>query len=142
MRWTFPWAPPGDGDFNYDFAVSFREADMAAGTAAYTYAPKQGPMTDLPGVSAFVRDDGAVCHTYSASSASPAAFDILNTAYNLLDLTTLGGHEEGCRTLRAGCTTNTPSERARSWSPRITPSRATPARRRFRPIGRRGWRGR
>ena len=92
MGWTFPWVSSGEGDFNTDFDVSFRDADLAAGTATYNYAPKQGPMKDLPGVSAFVRDaDGAVYHTYSCFARG---LDILNPAYNLLDLTGLGRQEE------------------------------------------------
>jgi predicted dithiol-disulfide oxidoreductase (DUF899 family) len=93
MGWTFPWVSSGDGDFNYDFAVSFRDEDLAAGTATYNYAAKQGSMKDLPGVSAFIRgEDGAVYHTYSCFARG---LDILNPAYNLLDVTALGRHEEG-----------------------------------------------
>src|SRR5690349_4779429 len=28
MGWTFPWVSSGNTDFNYDFEVSFREADI------------------------------------------------------------------------------------------------------------------
>jgi predicted dithiol-disulfide oxidoreductase (DUF899 family) len=48
MGWRFPWVSSGDGDFNYDFAVSFRDEDLEAGTATYNYVPKQGSMKDLP----------------------------------------------------------------------------------------------
>ncbi len=93
MGWTFPWVSSGDSDFNYDFSVSFRDEDLKAGTATYNYAPKHGPMTDLPGLSAFVKgDDGAVHHTYSSFARG---LDLMNTAYNLLDLTALGRQEEG-----------------------------------------------
>ena len=93
MGWTFPWVSSGDGDFNYDFHVSFRDESPEAGAATYNYEPKNGPMTDLPGVSAFVKDErGAVFHTYSCFARG---LDILNPAYNLLDLTALGRHEEG-----------------------------------------------
>jgi predicted dithiol-disulfide oxidoreductase (DUF899 family) len=93
MGWTFPWVSSGEGDFNYDYAVSFRDEDLTAGTATYNYASKQGSMKDLPGVSAFVRgEDGALYHTYSCFARG---LDILNTAYNLLDVTALGRHEEG-----------------------------------------------
>src|SRR6516164_7574701 len=40
MGWTFPWVSSGDSDFNYDFAVSFRDGDLREGTATYNYAPK------------------------------------------------------------------------------------------------------
>ena len=93
MGWTFPWVSSGDSDFNYDFAVSFRDEDMKAGTATYNYAPKQGMMNELPGISAFVKgDDGAVYHTYSCFARG---LDLMNPAYNYLDLTALGRQEEG-----------------------------------------------
>ena len=37
MGWTFPWVSSGEGDFNYDFGVSFKEEDQVAGRAAYNY---------------------------------------------------------------------------------------------------------
>ena len=50
-------------------------------------------MTDLPGISAFVKgDDGGVHHTYSTFARG---LDLINPAYNLLDLTPLGRQEEG-----------------------------------------------
>jgi predicted dithiol-disulfide oxidoreductase (DUF899 family) len=93
MGWSFPWVSSGNGDFNYDFAVSFRNEDAKSGAATYNYRPKEGPMTDLPGISAFLkRDDGGVYHTYSTFARG---LDLMNPAYNLLDLTTLGRQEEG-----------------------------------------------
>jgi predicted dithiol-disulfide oxidoreductase (DUF899 family) len=93
MGWTFPWVSSGDGDFNYDFSVSFRDEDVESGSATYNYEAKQGSMTDLPGISAFIKDDeGRVCHTYSTFARG---LDLMNPAYNLLDLTALGRHEEG-----------------------------------------------
>ncbi len=91
MRWTFPWVSSGEGDFNYDFAVSFRDGDLASGAATYNYAAKQGPMKDLPGISAFVRADGAIYHAYSCFARG---LDLMNPAYNYLDLTPLGRQEE------------------------------------------------
>ena len=91
MGWSFPWISSGDGGFNYDFAVSFRDEDLASGAATYNYAAKQGPMKDLPGVSAFVKgDDGAVYHAYSCFARG---LDPLNPAYSYLDLTPLGRQE-------------------------------------------------
>jgi len=93
MGWSFPWVSSGDGDFNYDFSVSFRDEDLAAGKATYNYAAKQGTMKDLPGISAFVKDDGGVVyHTYSCFARG---LDMMNPAYNYLDLTALGRQEEG-----------------------------------------------
>jgi predicted dithiol-disulfide oxidoreductase (DUF899 family) len=93
MGWSFPWVSAGDGDFNYDFSVSFRDEDLKSGTATYNYQPKQGSMKDLPGISAFVKgDEGAVYHTYSSFARG---LDLMNPAYNYLDLTALGRQEEG-----------------------------------------------
>jgi predicted dithiol-disulfide oxidoreductase (DUF899 family) len=92
MGWTFPWVSSGDGDFNYDFAVSFRDEDVATGAATYNYAPTGGSMKDLPGMSAFVKADGAVYHAYSCFARG---LDLLNSAYNYLDLTPLGRQEDG-----------------------------------------------
>lgn len=93
MGWSFPWVSSGDGDFNYDFSVSFRDEDVKSGAATYNYGPKHGSMTDLPGISAFVKgDDGGVHHTYSTFARG---LDLINPAYNLLDLTALGRQEEG-----------------------------------------------
>ena len=93
MGWSFPWVSSGDSDFNYDFSVSFRDQDLKSGAATYNYAPKVGPMTDLPGISAFVKDDdGVVYHAYSTFARG---LDLMNPAYNYLDLTALGRQEEG-----------------------------------------------
>jgi predicted dithiol-disulfide oxidoreductase (DUF899 family) len=87
MGWSFPRVSSGDGDFNYDFSVSFRDGDSE--NAAYNYGPKHGSMTDLPGISAFVKgDDGGVHHTYSTFARG---LDLINPAYNLLDLTRRSG---------------------------------------------------
>src|SRR5271165_2129750 len=84
MGWTFPWVSSDESEFNYDFAVSFRDEDLKAGAATYNYAPKQGMMTELPGISAFVKGgDGAVYHTYSCFARG---LDLMNPAYNYLDL--------------------------------------------------------
>jgi len=92
MRWSFAWVSSGESNFNYDFAVSFREEDIEAGTATYNYAPMSGTMKDLPGVSAFVKADGVVYHAYSCFARG---LDPLNPAYSYLDLTPLGRQEEG-----------------------------------------------
>lgn len=93
LGWTFPWYSSGDGDFNYDFEVSFRAADVARGAARYNYAPFSGDGTDRPGVSVFARDErGAVYHTYGAFARGIDAF---NPAYQYLDLVPKGRDEAG-----------------------------------------------
>jgi predicted dithiol-disulfide oxidoreductase (DUF899 family) len=93
MGWTFTWVSSADTDFNYDYEVSFHPEDLVSGTAVYNYRPLHGRATDLHGVSVFARDEsGAVFHTYSAFSRG---IDILNTAYNYLDLVPKGRDEDG-----------------------------------------------
>ncbi len=92
MGWTFPWYSSGDGDFNYDFHVSFHPEQVADGTIRYNFASTQTKMTDLPGISAFIKEpDGAIFRTYSAYARG---LDMLNPAYQLLDITALGRHED------------------------------------------------
>jgi len=89
MGWTFPWASSLDGDFNFDFNISFTELQQREGAVEYNYRRRSHAMdatpaaepvarfaatcgTDAPaysrerpGMSAFVLDDGMVYHTYS-----------------------------------------------------------------------------
>lgn len=97
LGWTFPWYSSGDGPFNYDFHVSFRPGEVAGGgMVRYNFSPTVTTMTDLPGVSAFIREpDGSVCQTYSAFARG---LDALNPAYQLLDITALGRQEEALPT--------------------------------------------
>jgi predicted dithiol-disulfide oxidoreductase (DUF899 family) len=37
MGWTFPWASSNDSDFNFDFDVSFTEAEQREGRIEYNY---------------------------------------------------------------------------------------------------------
>jgi predicted dithiol-disulfide oxidoreductase (DUF899 family) len=72
MGWKFLWVSSFDSDFNYDFDVSFRPEDVAAGRAQYNY--RQAPewattVQDLSGRSVFYRNEaGEIFHTYSAYS--------------------------------------------------------------------------
>lgn len=90
--WTFTWVSSGDGDFNYDFGVSFKPEALTHGEADYNYAKRPVSISDLPGVSVFFRDeDGEVFHTYSAYARG---LDRLNTAYHYLDIVPRGRDEE------------------------------------------------
>ena len=92
MGWTFPWYSSDDGDFNYDFHVSFRPDQVEAGAIRYNFTPTTTKMTDLPGISAFIKEpDGAIYRTYSAYARG---LDALNPAYQLLDITALGRQED------------------------------------------------
>jgi predicted dithiol-disulfide oxidoreductase (DUF899 family) len=96
MGWTFEWVSAGDGDFNYDFHASYREADLAAGKAFHNFVkqPADGP-SDLPGFSVFYKDrDGSVFHTYSTYDRG---IELANPTYQLLDLAPKGRDEGGQR---------------------------------------------
>lgn len=92
MGWTFPWVSSGDGDFNYDFAVSFTPEDRAAGRALYNYGVtviRSSP--DMFGVSIFAKDEGgAIFHTYSTYHRGT---ELLMGAFNWLDLAPKGRNE-------------------------------------------------
>ena len=58
----------------------------------YNFEAIEPRMTDLPGVSAFIREpNGAI---YGAYSAYGRGLDALNPVYQLLDITALGRQEE------------------------------------------------
>lgn len=69
MGWHFNWVSSAQNDFNYDYNVSWKPADLAKGNITYNYAVIENPppdMGDLPGVSVFYKEDnGDIYHTYS-----------------------------------------------------------------------------
>jgi len=94
MAWKFKWVSSGAGAFNYDFQASFTPEQIRAGQAMFNYAKVPAAMADMSdreGASAFYRDkSGAVYHTYSTWARG---IDLLNTTYNVLDLTAKGRDE-------------------------------------------------
>ncbi len=122
MGWTFPWASSAPSDFNYDFGASFTEEQLREGgeynfrsfdtmmpvveadtgpvaeTAASCGTSRAELLKERPGMSAFVRSDGAVYHAYSAYARG---LDGLWGAYQWLDRTPYGRNEgEGSGTWR------------------------------------------
>jgi len=92
LGWTFPWVSSSETDFNFDYGVSCRPGDRAT----YNYAPFDGTFEERPGISVFYKDSsGAVLHTYSCYSRG---IDLMNTAYNYLDLVPKGRDEAGLAT--------------------------------------------
>ena len=91
MGWNTPWVSSHGSDFNYDFKVSFRPADVAAGEVDYNFK-RQAPWgEEASGLSAFIRNDqGEVFHSYSSFGRGGEA---LLPAYALLDMTPLGRRE-------------------------------------------------
>ncbi|HKR19306.1 MAG TPA: DUF899 domain-containing protein [Stellaceae bacterium] len=116
MGWTFPWASARDSDFNFDFNVAITEEQQRQGSTEYNYARGTHPLDansapppvvafatscgvdtasykrDRPGMSAFVREDGVVYHTYSTYARG---LDGLWGAYQWLDRAPLGRNEKG-----------------------------------------------
>jgi len=111
MGWTFPWASSADGDFNFDFNVSFSEEQQRNGEIEYNHAmdvkPAPEPVAqfaatcgtdaatysrDRPGMSAFVLEDGVVYHTYSTYARG---VDGLWGMYQWLDRAPKGRNETG-----------------------------------------------
>jgi len=93
MGWTFDWVSSDDGDFNYDYGVSFTAEDRAAGRALYNYGTPIRNSPDMFGLSIFVKgDDGAIYHSYSTYHRGT---ELLMGAFNWLDLTPKGRNEAG-----------------------------------------------
>ena len=91
MGWSFTWLSSGESDFNYDYGVSFRPDQE--GDTVFNYGTLVPGRSDREGVSVFVRDEGgALFHTYSTYGRG---IDLLNTAYNYIDLVPGGRGEEG-----------------------------------------------
>jgi predicted dithiol-disulfide oxidoreductase (DUF899 family) len=91
MGWSFNWVSSGNNDFNFDYRVSFTEAQIQ-GEVDYNYGKRKFPATDAPGVSVFLRDGDNIFHTYSSFGRG---LDMLNTAYHFLDLVPKGRDEGG-----------------------------------------------
>ena len=113
MGWSFPWASSQNSDFNADFCVGVTEQEQRDGDRLYNYrrrpawsgggaivaevAASAGTdaatfLRELPGMSAFVLEDGAVYHTYSAYARG---LDGLWGMYQWLDRAPKGRNEQG-----------------------------------------------
>ena len=66
MNWHFNWVSSDQSDFNYDFHVSFRPEQIAAGKAIYNFTEfNPGETADLSGDSVFYKNaNGEIFHTY------------------------------------------------------------------------------
>ena len=93
MGWTFEWVSAGPkNEFPFDTHSAVTEEQLAT-TAEYNFKQIKPWGTELPGASVFFKDDKkGVFHTYSCYGRG---LDILNTTYNLLDLTPKGRDEQG-----------------------------------------------
>jgi len=116
MGWKFPWASSFGNDFNFDFNIAFTEQQQRDGTIEYNYRRGGHAMDatqipepvaqfaatcgtdgltyvrDRPGLSAFVREDGVVYHTYSSYARG---VDGIWGMYQWLDRAPKGRNETG-----------------------------------------------
>jgi predicted dithiol-disulfide oxidoreductase (DUF899 family) len=88
MGWNFHWVSSGATDFNFDYGVSFKPEQQ--GDDVYNYGTLAPRIADREGLSIFAREDGSIFHTYSAYARG---IDLVNTAYNYLDLVPRGRDE-------------------------------------------------
>jgi predicted dithiol-disulfide oxidoreductase (DUF899 family) len=93
MGWKFKWVSSHGTDFNYDFNVSFKPEDIAAGKVFYNYTMTERAGEEMPGTSVFYKDaDGEVMHTYSSFARGG---ELMLGTYQFLDITPLGRNEPG-----------------------------------------------
>jgi predicted dithiol-disulfide oxidoreductase (DUF899 family) len=92
MGWRFDWVSSEESDFNFDYGVSFKAEQVERQRGCYNYVEQKVNSSEMPGFSAFRMEDGKVFHTYSCYSRG---IDLMNGAYNLLDLMSKGRDEEG-----------------------------------------------
>ncbi|WP_438816498.1 DUF899 domain-containing protein [Taklimakanibacter deserti] len=91
MGWQFTWVSSHESDFNYDFGVSFTPEEVAKGAIGYNYGTSPHNEEELPGISAFIKDDaGDVFHSYSTYARG---VEVMMGTYNMLDLMPKGRDE-------------------------------------------------
>jgi predicted dithiol-disulfide oxidoreductase (DUF899 family) len=91
MGWRFKWVSSNGNDFNYDYHVSFTEADRAKGKAFYNFEEREFMGEEMPGYSVFTKDEtGQVFHTYSVFARGTEG---VGSVYGFLDITPQGRNE-------------------------------------------------
>ena len=95
MGWNFKWLSSFGTDFNFDYHVSFTPEEVAGKKAFHNFTIHDPHGIQQSGISVFFKDStGSVFNTYSTYSRG---IDLMNTAYNYLDLAPKG-RDEGSRT--------------------------------------------
>ena len=91
MGWSFKWVSSSETDFNHDYRVSFTAEELEKSEFNYNFDTRKAFGPESPGISVFYKDEGGnVFHTYSCYARG---LDMLNGAYNFLDLVPKG-HDE------------------------------------------------
>jgi predicted dithiol-disulfide oxidoreductase (DUF899 family) len=92
MGWRFKWLSSNGSEFNYDYFVSFHDAELADGSAFWNYERGKPPLREMVGISVFAKDGDALFHTYSCYARG---VENVNGAYAYIDLTPKGRDEGG-----------------------------------------------
>ena len=93
LGWDFKWVSSYDTEFNFDYHVSFTKEELEMKEAFYNFTIQDPYVSEQPGVSIFYKNkSNHIYHTYSTYTRG---LDILNTAYNYLDLVPKGRDEDG-----------------------------------------------
>ena len=93
MGWSFTWVSSGESDFNFDFRVSFADAEVKSNEPVYNYGTLGAEVSDREGISVFTKGpDGRIFHTYSTYARG---IDMMNVDYHYLDLVPKGRDEGG-----------------------------------------------
>ena len=87
MGWRFKWVSSFGGDFTFDYGVSFTKDQVEKGAPLVNYGTKKAYETETVGISVFFQDGSGIYHTYSCYERG---VDLMNGAYNYLDLTPKG----------------------------------------------------
>src|SRR5262249_6793331 len=91
MGWPFKWVSSHGNDFNFDYNVSFTEADRARGKAFYNFAEQDYMGEEMPGYSVFAKNElGEIFYTYSVFARGT---EDVGGVYGLLDITPKGRNE-------------------------------------------------
>jgi predicted dithiol-disulfide oxidoreductase (DUF899 family) len=91
MGWCFKWLSSGHNSFNYDFSASFTPDELRE--PVFNFGTQAPGLQDREGASVFAKDEsGAIFRTYSTHGRG---IDLLNTAYNYIDLLPKGRDENG-----------------------------------------------
>jgi predicted dithiol-disulfide oxidoreductase (DUF899 family) len=94
MGWSFPWVSSFGSDFNYDYHVSFTQDELATGEVVYNFTETKSANAhdELPGISAFYKDEAAqIFHTYSSYARG---FEELIGTLMILDRAPMGRNEK------------------------------------------------
>ena len=60
MGWRFTWVSSFGNDFNFDYHVSFTPEQIARNDIDYNFGTTKYPHEDLPGASAFIKNESAI----------------------------------------------------------------------------------